>query len=79
MSRVFDPIVYSHEIGIEKPDVQAFATLARLLNLSYDQICYIDDSTSNVSAAEQLGMSSLLHTEGNTTAVVHSLRQRLGL
>lgn len=78
LSRVFDPIVYSHEIGVAKPDPAAFAALGRLLDLPYDQICFVDDSPDNLRAARGLGMSGVLHTEGRTDEAIRDLRRLLG-
>lgn len=79
LSRVFDPIVYSHEIGVAKPNAGAFAELRRLLDLPYDQICFIDDSPANLRTAEALGITGVLHVEGSTAAMVDNLCRLLAL
>lgn len=78
-SRVFDPIVYSHEIGIAKPDSRAFAELSRLLGLPYREVCFVDNVPGNVQAAEDLGIRGVLHTEGQTADAIERLRAVLQL
>lgn len=77
LSRVFDPIVYSHEIGIEKPDPAAFAELSRQLDLPYRELCFVDNVPRNVQAAEALGITGVLHTEGRTGEAIDRLRMIL--
>lgn len=77
LSRVFDPIVYSHEIGVEKPDPRAYAELRHQLGVPYDQICFVDDRPENLRAAESLGITGILHTEGATRDAINRIRDLL--
>lgn len=79
LSQVFDPIVYSHEIGVEKPDIRAFAELRRQLNVPFDQICFVDDRPENLHAAESLAIAGVQHTEGVTKSAIDRLRNLLAL
>ena len=79
LSRNFDPIVYSHEIGVAKPATEAFAVLQQRLGVPYEQTCFVDDSAANLRVAERLGMTAVLHTEGETARVIQTLRRKLEL
>ncbi|MFC7622110.1 hypothetical protein [Microlunatus sp. GCM10028923] len=71
--------MYSHEIGIAKPDSRAFAELSRLLGLPYREVCLVDNVSGNVQAAEDLGIRGVLHTEGQTADAIERLRAVLQL
>jgi epoxide hydrolase-like predicted phosphatase len=62
-SEIFDVIVYSHEIGIVKPDPRAYRALLGQLGMPPDEVIFIDDKQANVDAACGLGMHGLLHTD----------------
>jgi putative hydrolase of the HAD superfamily len=58
----FDEIVISSRLGMIKPDPDLFNyTLNRLKVNSYEAI-FIDDRLSNVTAARQLGIESILYS-----------------
>lgn len=62
LGRFFDEIVISSRIGMIKPDPGIFSyTLNRLAVDSYEAI-FIDNMLSNVTAARQLGIKSVLYT-----------------
>jgi FMN phosphatase YigB (HAD superfamily) len=66
-SAVFDPIRYSHETGIAKPDPEAFRATLDALEAEPDQVLFIDDRIENVEAAERIGLRAHLHTANATT------------
>ncbi|MFE2435961.1 HAD family hydrolase [Streptomyces sp. NPDC059409] len=49
-------LVYSHEIGIEKPDPRAFEAAWTSLGASPEECLFIDDLAENVEAARATGM-----------------------
>jgi len=55
----FDPVLLSCEIGIKKPDVEAFQLLLTQLNLRANECLFIDDDIRNVTAARSLGIDSI--------------------
>jgi len=52
----FDSAHSSHLLGAVKPDPQVFKTVLRESGLEAGDIHFLDDSTTNVRAAERLGM-----------------------
>ena len=56
----FDPLVLSCEIGVEKPKIEAFQILLQRLQAKPQDCIMIDDSSENIRAAQQLGMSFIL-------------------
>ncbi|MFC9825365.1 HAD family hydrolase [Streptomyces erythrochromogenes] len=55
-----DQIVYSHEIGIGKPDPRAFKAACASLRVRPKHCLFIDDSAGNVEAAQAVGMQAHL-------------------
>ena len=75
-SAVFDPIRYSHETGIAKPDPAAFRATLDALATGPDQVLFIDDHTENIEAAERLGIRAHLHVSNEDTLA--AIREALG-
>lgn len=63
-----EQIVYSHEIGIEKPDRRAFEAACAALGVEAAHCLFIDDVAANVEAAEAAGMQGHLF-EDNARAI----------
>lgn len=57
----FHNVFYSHEIGLRKPDQEIYHFVQRKLNLSGDQILFIDDLAKNVDAAKECGWNAVQH------------------
>lgn len=57
---LFDPCLLSYEIGVDKPNPQAFAILLERLKLPAKEIVFIDDKKENVEAAKNLGIDAIL-------------------
>lgn len=55
-----EQIVYSHEIGIEKPDPRAFEAVCAALGVQPESCLFIDDIAVNVEAARAMGMQAHL-------------------
>ncbi|MEU7386571.1 HAD-IA family hydrolase [Streptomyces tanashiensis] len=62
-----DEIVYSHEIGIEKPDPRAFEAACAALGASPESCLFIDDVAVNVAAAQAAGMQAHLFEDNART------------
>lgn len=73
-STIFDPILYSHELGIEKPDQTIFRLAAERCAAKPEQIIFIDDHEQHVDAALELGIHAILHKDNaKTIAAVNAL------
>lgn len=66
--RLVDEIVYSHEIGVRKPDPRAFAITCARLQVRPGDCLFVDDFAPHVEAARTAGMRAHLF-EGNAGTV----------
>ncbi len=62
--RLFDREFYSCDIGHKKPEAAYFLAILADLELSPDQVLFIDDNEANVAAALGLGMNAALFQPG---------------
>ena len=60
-AELVDLIIYSHEVGLVKPDPRIYALLCAELSVSPDEVVFLDDLPQNVEAACQFGIHGLLH------------------
>jgi epoxide hydrolase-like predicted phosphatase len=58
-----DDIVYSHEVGLGKPDPEVYELTAVRLGVAPDEIVFLDDVPANVDAARAAGWHAVLHEE----------------
>jgi HAD superfamily hydrolase (TIGR01509 family) len=56
-----DVIVYSHEVGLAKPDPAVFRLTEQLLGVEPDEIVFLDDQPGHVATARTLGWQALVH------------------
>lgn len=63
-----DEIVYSHEIGVCKPDPRAFAIACARLEVRAGDCLFVDDFPPNIEAARAAGLRAHLF-EGNAETV----------
>ncbi|MFG2193669.1 HAD family hydrolase [Streptomyces sp. NPDC048639] len=68
-----DRIVYSHEIGLAKPDPQAFEAACAGLDVRPGSCLFVDDVAVNVEAAQVIGMQGHLF-EGNLETITRIAR-----
>lgn len=66
-SSIFDPICYSHEQGVAKPDATAYLTALDRMDASAEQVLFIDDNEEPVRGAEGCGIRTVLHRDNATT------------
>lgn len=66
-SDAFDPLVYSHEVGLAKPDPRIFSLAAQRIGLAPDEIVFVDDLVANVEAARACGLHAVLHETAAST------------
>src|SRR4051795_5977066 len=74
-----DDIVYSHEVGIAKPDPAVFRLTEQLLAVRPDEVVFIDDHDPHVAAARARGWHAVLHSDTQqtiaaVTALLHPQR-----
>ncbi|WEG10243.1 HAD-IA family hydrolase [Microbacterium horticulturae] len=67
LSSVVDPIFYSHEIGVAKPNAAAYAAALSLMNARPDDVLFIDDHRVSLDGAAAVGIRGHLHTDNATT------------
>ncbi|MFC4785101.1 HAD-IA family hydrolase [Nocardioides sp. MAHUQ-72] len=60
---VTDDIVYSHEVGLLKPDPAVFELTARRLGVRPAEIVFVDDQPGHVQAARTAGWHAVVHVE----------------
>jgi len=74
---LFDAVVISAEVGMRKPEPRIFRHATELIGLSPDECIFIDDIRANVTAAEQIGFTGVLHGAADGTA--NRLTELLGI
>lgn len=65
---MFDAVVISAEVGMRKPEPRIFLHASQLLGLEPDECVFIDDIKANITAAEQMGFTGVLHSAAADTA-----------
>lgn len=72
-SRLFDPVIYSHETGAMKPDPSIYWLACEAIGAEPKKILFIDDVAENVDAARAFGMQAHLHVDNESTlAAIHA-------
>ncbi|MFC2053120.1 HAD family hydrolase [Chloroflexota bacterium] len=56
---LFDELIFSCEVGINKPNREIYKTCLRELNLPASDCLFVDDSLENVRAARELDMHAI--------------------
>ena len=64
---VTDDIVYSHEVGLAKPDPAVYALATRRLGVAPDEVVLLDDFAANVEGARAYGWHAVLHEDTATS------------
>src|SRR3954469_23151129 len=58
---ITDDIVYSHEVGLLKPDPRIFLLAAERLGVRPEEVVFLDDVEANVDAARASGWHAVQH------------------
>jgi epoxide hydrolase-like predicted phosphatase len=58
-----DVIVYSHEVGLSKPDPRVYELTWQRLGVQPEEMVFLDDVEPNVAAAAALGVRAVLFTD----------------
>ena len=53
-------IVYSHEVGMQKPDPRIYELTCEVLSVAPTRVLFVDDRAENVDTARAFGMRSVL-------------------
>jgi len=56
----FDPLIFSHQVGLAKPDIAIYELVLQQLNLKPEECIFIDDIEKNLLPAQELGMQTVL-------------------
>ncbi|MFI1920077.1 HAD family hydrolase [Nocardia sp. NPDC020380] len=62
-----DEIVYSHEVGMTKPDPEIYLLACRRLGVEPGEAVFVDDSEMAVTGAESVGITAILHESNART------------
>lgn len=54
----FDGAVFSHEVGLRKPDKEMYECILNKYNLNKDETIFFDDKERNVISANEMGIKS---------------------
>ena len=71
---LFNHVYYSHEIGLRKPNKEAFQIILEENRLTAKNVLFIDDSKQHINAAKRIGIRThhLLDNE-SITALFHDI------
>jgi glucose-1-phosphatase len=58
---LFDHMIYSHEVGVEKPDPEIYSLTEKLLEVDPAEIVFLDDRIAAVDGARAAGWYAVLH------------------
>lgn len=67
LDTLFRKIFIALEMDVKKDDPLAYQKLSELLDCSPEEVIYIDDSKTNVDAANEAGMKAILHKTTDQT------------
>lgn len=56
---LFHPVLLSYEIGVKKPNPEAFKILLETLQKPASHVLFIDDRQENIESAKSLGIDSI--------------------
>lgn len=67
LASIFDPICYSHELGVAKPDAQAYLLALQALGADPTDVLFIDDHQAAIDGAAAVGIRGILHRDNART------------
>lgn len=74
LADLVDDIVYSHEVGLSKPDPRIYALTCARLDARPGQTVFVDDVEGHVIAAREAGLHAIHHRDNaQTIAAVEGL------
>jgi epoxide hydrolase-like predicted phosphatase len=60
-AEMVDLIIYSHEVGLAKPDPRIYALTSQRLGVQPQEVVFLDDAERNVAAAAAYGFHAILY------------------
>jgi len=66
-SEIFDPICYSHEQGVNKPEERAYTLALARMDADADDVLFIDDHQHAIDGAAAVGIRGIVHVDNATT------------
>lgn len=60
---LFDELIFSHQVGLVKPDPRIFHLVCERLNVSPSEAIMIDDISWNVTGAQDEGMKGVVYVD----------------
>jgi putative hydrolase of the HAD superfamily len=64
---LFDGVVISGEVGLNKPDPEIFRLAAKAIDVDPSECVFVDDLKENCAGAEAVGMTAILHRGAEET------------
>ena len=64
---VFDPILYSHETGLLKPEPEAYENALERMGADSGDVFFIDDHEACAEGARVVGMDAIVHRDNPST------------
>ncbi|CAM3103104.1 HAD-IA family hydrolase [Lactococcus hircilactis] len=62
LSAYFTTCFYSHDLGMRKPETEAFLGVLEKAHLKADETLFIDDNAANIEGAKKVGLQTYLLT-----------------
>lgn len=59
LNHLFEKAYYSHEMGMRKPNVEAFNEIINQNNLNKEETLFIDDSIQHIEGAKEAGIKTI--------------------
>lgn len=60
---IFDVVIFSAEVGVMKPQGEAYMLLAKKLGVSVTELIFIDDTEKSLLNAEKIGYTPILYSD----------------
>ncbi len=67
LEELFDAIVISGEVGMNKPDAEIFELVADRVGVPAGECVFVDDLRENCEGAERVGMTAVRHRDADRT------------
>jgi putative hydrolase of the HAD superfamily len=58
-----DEIIYTHEVGVAKPDPRVYAIACERLGVEPHEVVFVDDLPANIDAAATFGIRAILYQD----------------
>jgi putative hydrolase of the HAD superfamily len=63
LTKLFDAVVISAEVGLHKPQPEIYLLASKRLAVEPERCVFVDDLRENCAAAEAVGMTAILHRD----------------